>query len=66
MTSSYIPGITQQSLASELAFQLNNTQTQLSDQFQKTIELNANAQQSYATQTQSIAKKVSSTCVESD
>ena len=32
--------------------------SQLSDQFQKTIELNANAQQSYATQTQSIANQV--------
>ena len=31
MTSSYIPGLTQQSLSSELAFQLNNTQTQLND-----------------------------------
>ncbi len=31
MTSSYIPGLTQQSLASELAFQLNNTQTQLNN-----------------------------------
>ncbi len=32
--------------------------SQLSDQFQKTIELNANAQQSYATQTQSVLNQV--------
>ena len=32
--------------------------SQLSDQFQKTIELNANAQQAYATQTQSILNQV--------